>query len=216
MKIFDTESPLFIFFGKVFDIILLNALWMFISIPVVTMGAATSALYTVTLKMARNEEGYIYKGFFKALKANFVQATILWLLILAAGAVIFFDLWFFSRTSHPAGKVFIVLLSVALFFFLSIVVYIFPLQAKFKNTIPYIIRNSFLIAVSHFPYTLLFVVSVLLLGLSVYVFPWAGSFVIALYAFGASFIYCKIFDRFAPKDAAKEPSDSSFNPMDVN
>ena len=68
---FSLDSPLMRFLSRLSDIFILNVLFLLCCIPVVTIGASATALYTVTLKMARNEESYITKGFFKAFKSNF-------------------------------------------------------------------------------------------------------------------------------------------------
>src|SRR5699024_12157957 len=49
----------------------LNLLWLICSIPIFTIGASTSALYSVTLKIARNEDVIIHRQFFKAFRENF-------------------------------------------------------------------------------------------------------------------------------------------------
>ena len=68
--------------GKIGDLICLNVLWLICCIPVITIGASTTALYTVMLRLVRNEEGYIFRGFFKAFKLNFKQSTIIWIILL--------------------------------------------------------------------------------------------------------------------------------------
>ena len=57
----------------------LNLLWFVCSLPIITVGASTTALYAVTLKIARNEEGNITTQFFWAFVRDFRQATTLWL-----------------------------------------------------------------------------------------------------------------------------------------
>ena len=66
----------------------LNLLWMVCSLPVFTAGAATAALYDVTLRLAREEEPPLTRQFFKAFRENFRQATILWLILLAVGILL--------------------------------------------------------------------------------------------------------------------------------
>ena len=51
----------------------------------------------VTLKMARNDDGYTIRSFFKSFKENFKQSTIIWLLLLLAGIILGIDLWFFAK-----------------------------------------------------------------------------------------------------------------------
>ena len=53
---------------KICDMICLNIVWLICCIPIVTIGASTAALYSVMLKMVKNEEGYIFRSFFKAFK----------------------------------------------------------------------------------------------------------------------------------------------------
>ncbi|HAX53555.1 MAG TPA: hypothetical protein DIW07_01855, partial [Lachnospiraceae bacterium] len=77
--------------SRVCDFILLNILWMICSIPLFTIGASTTALYTVMLKIVKNEEGYIVKGFFRAFKDNFKKGTIIWLIMSGIGIVLGFD-----------------------------------------------------------------------------------------------------------------------------
>ena len=58
----------------------LNLLWLVCSLPIVTAGAATAALYAVTLKLAEDDTGHLTEHFFHAFRQNFRQATVLWLM----------------------------------------------------------------------------------------------------------------------------------------
>ena len=73
---------------RIFDFILLNILWVVCSIPIVTMGASTAALYSVMLKITKNQEGYIIKDYFKAFRENFRQGTIVWMILALLGFLI--------------------------------------------------------------------------------------------------------------------------------
>ena len=73
--------------GKMGDMICLNVMWVICCIPIITIGASTTALYTVMLRMVKNEEGYIFRGFLKAFKSNFKQSTLIWLILLLLGIV---------------------------------------------------------------------------------------------------------------------------------
>ena len=78
--------------GRVADLLLLNFLCILCCIPIVTAGASITALYYVTLKMARDEESYIVRSFFRSFKQNFKQATIINIIMLLTAAVLFIDL----------------------------------------------------------------------------------------------------------------------------
>ena len=90
-KLFNLDSPFMQFMNRVADLMWLNILFVICCIPVITIGPSLTAMYYITLKMVRNEESYITKGFFKSFRQNFLQATILWIMLLAILAVLFVD-----------------------------------------------------------------------------------------------------------------------------
>ena len=63
----------------------LNLLWMLCSIPIITIGASTTALWYAGLKIIREQEYNAAGLFFRSFKQNFKQATVLWLILFAAG-----------------------------------------------------------------------------------------------------------------------------------
>ena len=91
-KLFNMDNKFFTVMGHVADLMILNIVFLICCLPVVTIGASLTALHYVTLKMARNEESYIVRSFFKSFKQNFRQATIINLIMLAVGAVLYVDL----------------------------------------------------------------------------------------------------------------------------
>ena len=88
MKFFSLENPIWKFIGNLADFFLLSCLWYLCCLPVVTAGAATTALYYVTLKMARGQEGQLIPAFLHSFKQNLKQATALWVGYLAVGILL--------------------------------------------------------------------------------------------------------------------------------
>ena len=76
MSIFEEGSPFQGFLNKVTDLLILNLVTLLLCLPVITAGAALTAMHYVLLKMVRGEEGYIVKSFFRAFKREFRQATV--------------------------------------------------------------------------------------------------------------------------------------------
>ena len=101
--LFNYDNPVWRFIGKLGDLILLNILWIICSIPVFTIGASTTAVYYVTLKLARDEDDSTIRSFFRSFKNNFKQATAIWLILLAAGLVLSVDFWFFISGQMALG-----------------------------------------------------------------------------------------------------------------
>ena len=75
------ESRLQSVVSALIDMIWAGLLWLVCSLPVLTLGAATTALYYTVVKCVRHDRGRVSRCFFSAFRANFRQATLLWLLL---------------------------------------------------------------------------------------------------------------------------------------
>ena len=140
----------------------LNLLWMVCSLPVFTAGAATAALYDVTLRLAREEEPPLTSRFFKAFRENFRQATILWLILLGVGALLGADGYILYRLSKgTTGVVPVVctlglaLIIAAAIAYVIVLLYVFPLVASVKNTNWAMLKNALLIGIHYLFCTIL-------------------------------------------------------------
>ena len=98
MKIFDVDSPLMQGLSKMADLMFVNLLALLCCIPIVTVGASMTALHYMALKIVRNEECYIARGFFKSFKQNLRQGTVIWLLQLLITAVLAGDFYLMYKS----------------------------------------------------------------------------------------------------------------------
>ena len=81
-RLFNPDNPVMQFISKIFDLVILNLIFIFSCVPIITVGASISALTYVNLKMVRNEDPYIWQNFWKSFRQNFKQSTLVWLLTL--------------------------------------------------------------------------------------------------------------------------------------
>lgn len=158
MRFNITDNVIVRALSKICDMVMLNVLWLVCCIPVFTIGASTTAMYTIMLKMVRNEEGYIFRGFFKAFKDNFKQSTVIWLILLALGVICWFDYRVAGMMPGTPGLVMKSIFILMGFVLVSVMIYAFPLTARYENSIRATFRNALLLAVGRLPYTLLMVV----------------------------------------------------------
>ena len=104
------EGWLFRFLDRLWDLIVLNVLFIITCIPLFTVGAAISALYTVTMKGVRKEDSYIVRSYLSAFKENFKKSTILWLLMICCRMGCFINRYICNRKkqqcSHSNGRMF--------------------------------------------------------------------------------------------------------------
>lgn len=207
-RFFDMESPFFRFLSRMADIMILNLLFLLTCIPIVTIGASWTALYYVTLKMVRNEESYIVRGYFKSFKENFKQATIMWLIVLVFLVVLFLDFRILSLSEGKGINFMTIGITVVALVGAMVLTYLFPILAKFYNTIKRTFLNAFLMSVRHLPQTVIMIVipvaAVYISVSSAMVFAYATLMWImlgfALIAYCNSWFLVRIFDRYIPQE----------------
>jgi uncharacterized membrane protein YesL len=120
-------------------------MWLLCSLPIVTMGASTTAAYTITLKMINEEEGYIAGPFLKEFKRNLKKGSILGLINLFALYAIYLDFQLF-RVAKAHNTLFLVIGVVAIYLVYMHLVYAYPLLARYENSVINTLRNSYSIA----------------------------------------------------------------------
>ncbi len=202
MSLFNLDSPLMQGLGKIADLFILNILFIVSCIPIITIGPALTALYTITLKAARNEESYIFRGYLKAFKDNFKIGTLSWLIVLIAGFVLWADFRILGSMPDSIKTVMSVFLLLAFFLYLITATYLFPYIARFENTLFKTIKNAFFMAIAYLPYTLLFVAFAVLTILATIYIPFQIiGLVWMLFGFSGlaylnSIFFRKIFAKF--------------------
>ena len=206
-KAFRQEGWIYSFLNRLWDILVLDFLFLITSIPLFTIGASLTALYSVTLKAVKKEESYIVKSYFRAWRENFKKSTIIWLFYAAAGIILAIDIFVIGVNAGSMGKVLVFLGGIAMIIWLFMGTYLLPLQARFENTLGNTVINSLLISVKFLPNTLQILgilAMVPLLGVAIAillpsVFSWYCSLLFFVgipgIAYVSSFIYRSVFDR---------------------
>ena len=154
MNLFSYDSPFSRFLYFVADIVTLHFLWILYSLPIITIGASTTALYYSCMKRVRTGEGYVTQNFRKSFRQNFKQSTILWIVLVLVGLVFSIDIRFSMALGNTMGRVMLVSCSVFLIPFVLLALYIFPVQAKFENNIFNVYPTFFLLSafISNLPH----------------------------------------------------------------
>lgn len=154
MHFFDPDSPLMNGLSRITDLVLLNLITLAACLPVVTAGASLTAMHYVLLKMVRGEEGYILRGWLRSFKQNFRQATLVWLLFLAAGLMALLDIWMAAYGGGGLLMVLRILLILAALTAYADFLWVFPLLSRFEGTVPGILSAAMAMAFRAFPRTL--------------------------------------------------------------
>ena len=212
MNIFSMDSMLGRVLYWIAYIFILNILWIIFSLPIFTIGASTTALYYSMMQRQRRDESYIHKNFIKAFKENFKQSTILWLIMILVALVLFADLriglFFNINQNLLIGKIFIVVSVILMIPYLFVLLYIFPIQAKFENTIKDNLKNAILMAIGHLGYTLLLLMIVAtFVVLTLFSRAFIGVEIllgVGLYTYLTSNVYITIFRKHLPDELEED------------
>lgn len=219
-RLFDMDNKFFRFMGKLADLCILNVLCILCCIPVVTAGASITAMFYVTMKMVRNEEAYIARSFFKSFKENFRQATVINIIMLVIAGVLYVDFKVVKSMPGTASTVFQYLFLIFAILYVMLFTYIYPVLAKFYNSIKNTFRNAILMSVRHLPYTVLMILVSICPVLVFYIQSARAQSMLllllimvgfALVAYINSFFFVKIFDRYI----IQEPEEKSENAEEV-
>lgn len=207
-KLFRMDSPLMRFLTKIADLMVLNILFCVTSIPLITIGASWTALYSVTLKMVRDEEGSVSRSYFRSFRQNFRQATLLWLGVLVVLALLVLDIRVLNGMAGGTAPG-LLRVGVEILALLGIMVlqYLFPSLARFEASLADTLKNACMMALAHLPKTALMTAAVVgavwitlinntTIAVGLMVWPLIGF---SLMAFGNSGILRKIFDNYVPK-----------------
>ena len=201
-RLLDINNPIMRFLTAMFDLMALSVLWAVFSLPIFTMGAASTALYSAAYHHVRKGEDYLWNSFFSAFKENFKRSTLTWLVALAilgflgADALLLRSLilqgysfgWFYGVT--------LALVVLAL----TWTVYLAAYAARFNGTVKEVLRYSFMLLRAH-PVKMLCVLALVVGGIAL---PATVIFIPATVYWGATFpIEWTFLKHMRPEDKAR-------------
>lgn len=166
-RLFDINNPLMRFLIAFFDMMALSVLWVVFSLPIVTMGAATTALYSSCYHHIRKGDDYLWSSFWNAFRENFKRSTLCWLVELAVLALLGVDALILRSLivkGYPMGWMYGVTLGL-LVLALTWTVYVAAYAARFNGTVKEVLRFSLMLLRAH-PIRMLCVVGIVLGGIA--------------------------------------------------
>lgn len=207
-RFFGMDTKLYRFFAFAWNLICLNLITLVFCIPVVTAGAALTAMHYVLLGLIRREEGYISRMFLRAFKENFAQATILWIAVLALFFSYRVDWVIVTSNTDVFGKPVqygILILTIVTFMLFQ---FLFPLLSHFENSVLMTVKNTVILSVSKFPrtlaMTLVWVVPYEILIHSMALFPLVLLLGLTLPGFLCAKLYDPVFRSLEPEEEPEQ------------
>lgn len=143
--------------AKVAELFFLNLLFVICCIPVVTIGMAVSALYSVFFKQLDGKDKGVLRDFFGEMKASWKRCLIINLFLLVIGAMLGGATWMYFRSGYFSHLTMRVLFIIFWGLYLSVYSWVYPLTAKFEAPTGATLLNAFFMTFRHWPVTLLLV-----------------------------------------------------------
>jgi len=196
MNLFSLNSPYARGIQKAVVMIYTGILWFIFSLPVVTAGAATTALLEVLMKAAKNEEGYLTASFLKAFRNNFRKSTQAWLPLLVCQLIFAINLFYYAILGGGQYPVQTVVFGLLTLFVSCLSSFVFPLMARFENPV----KDTFRLAVNLIRQNAGWAVVLLGINLIFFFVTWFFVYLPLLFAMGIlgyvqAVIFNHIFDR---------------------
>lgn len=167
MGLFDVNGSFMYALQKFANIFVCNVMFCLLSIPLFTVGASLSALFVCMQAIWEDDEDdMIAKQFWNAFKLNFKQGTAIWFICLFIFAFLGIYYMIISSMTGIAGRTYRISFFVMCVVFLLGFQYLFPLQARYKNSVSNTFKNAWLLGIAALPWTLL---SILLTAAAVYI-----------------------------------------------
>lgn len=207
-SLFHPESKAMRIGSKLADLMILQIAVLLASLPIITAGAAFSAMHYTLLKLYRNQERGVWKEFWQAFRTNFRQSTVIWLIYIGVFLFLYIDLRLIFSANLPYLNLIIYFLPIpVLLGFLSLS-WVFVLQSRYENTVFKTLRHSLLMILSQPLYSLinLLLMAAPLILLSVYpaTIPFIFFLGFTLPGFIRAILYSRIFDRLEGTDWRKQ------------
>lgn len=203
-RIFNYDNAFFRAVNKIVDAAYVSILWILCSLPVITLGASTTALYYTVHHALRGSRGYIGQSFWSAFKSNFKQTTQIWLIMAGLFVLLLIDsriTYVFSGQEQLAGILYY-FFRILMFFWFVWCISIFVYSATFENGIKDTIKNAGVIALSNLWQSIFVIVLLIAALLFVCLLP----IVIIVAPAGFMYVYDllldRIFQKYMPKDGA--------------
>lgn len=201
MKFLNYESKVMSFLVSCTDHILLGLLWVLFSLPVITFGAATTAMLYTGGKVLRQGEGNVFPTFWQAFRREFKQATVLWLIAIPLLLAVGVNMILILQRDVPTALCFVLL--PAMVFLLGWVHLWFGYLSRFGDPTVVILKNTFRMTVGSFLWVLaLLILAGGALALALEVLMAAAPLLLVipgLYIKYADLLFQKAFKKYLPE-----------------
>lgn len=208
MRLFDHDSGVMRFLGRVTDLAILNVVALIFCLPIFTIGASLTATHYVAIRMKRGTEGYVLPNFWKSFKENLKQSTGIWLVLSILTGMSTFGISIMMQVGGTFNSIVSGVLIVGCLGCIFTTIWAYPMQAKFVNPVKATLRNAFFFSLRYILRTLymimMYLLPVVMMLAGWRVFPIVLLFGISVPIYFSVFAYNKIFEDLEEQILARQ------------
>ncbi|MBN1430030.1 MAG: DUF624 domain-containing protein [Anaerolineae bacterium] len=156
---------------KASNFIMANLLWILLSLPVITLPAATAGLFATFSPWVRGMHAAVFPDFFKGMRRHWLTSTLIAAIDLVIGGIVASDLLIMNSMDMPQLAVIISLSGILSVTLLTILVnmYIWPLMVTFDLSFRQLIKTAMTLAFKHAGWSVLIMgMTALIVGVSAF------------------------------------------------
>ena len=149
-SILSYDSKLIILLEGVANTMLLNILFLICCVPVFTIGAAFTALFSGCRALMNDEA--CFKAFFRGLRSGFRRSTLAWLIqlpVLTVLALTAHSVWVYMNAGMKMGVFTLVVSLIGLVIALAVSMMTFLFYSRFECTLRQLLKNGLFMTMAH-------------------------------------------------------------------
>lgn len=198
-KLFNVKNPFWQSMNTIFDLFVLNVLWLIGCIPIVTIGLSTTAAFYALIQRARQEDTSIYKDFIHSYKQNLKPGLILGILLTLVGGFLVSDIYLCRVSGKGIFTFFMFFFAVLFIFWAFTTLYAYPILAKFERKTSEILIWAFTLSIKNITMTLTMMFLIVAGIWMCRIIPGLIFIMFGLIAQFCSTIFASIFKPYLPK-----------------
>ena len=203
-RLFSPDGGFMHFLSKLSDICIISILWLMCCIPVVTIGASTTAAYYAMVKVVKKERGTLLREFWSCFKRNLKDSIIINAIYLLIVGILVFNIYsMYQQIGNPQNSMAFQMLFIyvaLLFVMLALCIYTYPVLSRFEMKKTALVKFSVMIMFRHFFITLLLLAVFMLSFIAILVFPLVAILVPGVCLYLYSFFMEKILRKYMSEE----------------
>lgn len=151
----NLTSKLLSITNKIGKLCFLNMLYILFCIPVITIGAAQTALYTCIFLVIDNNDGYLFHTFLSSFRKNFRQSTSLWCILCLLYVFLGFDMYWTKFLPNQTALIVSSILLILILYLYFLSCHLFAFLARFHIKTRFLLRSCFILTAKYLFLTLI-------------------------------------------------------------